>query len=209
MVSVVCWGAAIAAFGLSTTVWATLLFLAIAGGADMVSGIYRDAVLKTTTPDEMRGRLEGVSLAVVAAGPSLGDLEAGVVASVTSVPFSIVSGGIACIVGVGVLAAKIPSSSATTPPRPASRPGPLRAARGPPTVARLGYRSADSTRRFDRFARIQSEFPPFAGRRRHGVQARHLTNETCVRGSVLGSNVYQRGSVLSPQRVRRTPGAQG
>jgi len=49
-----------------------------------------------------------VSLTVVAAGPSLGDLEAGVVASVTSVPFSIVSGGIACIVGVGVLAAKIP-----------------------------------------------------------------------------------------------------
>jgi hypothetical protein len=56
----------------------------------------------------MRGRLEGVSLTVVAAGPSLGDLEAGAVASVTSVPFSIVSGGIACIVGVGVLAAKIP-----------------------------------------------------------------------------------------------------
>ena len=81
MISVVCWGAAIAAFGLSTTVWATLLFLAIAGGADMVSGIYRDAVLKTTTPDEMRGRLEGVSLTVVAAGPSLGDLEAGAVAS--------------------------------------------------------------------------------------------------------------------------------
>ena len=108
MIAVVCWGAAIAAFGLSSTVWATLLFLAIAGGADMVSGIYRDAVLKTTTPDEMRGRLEGVSLTVVAAGPSLGDLEAGVVASVTSVPFSIVSGGIACIVGVGVLAAKIP-----------------------------------------------------------------------------------------------------
>ena len=74
----------------------------------MVSGIFRDAVLKTTTPDEMRGRLEGVSLTVVAAGPSLGDLEAGALASVTSVPFSIVCGGLACIVGVGVLAVAIP-----------------------------------------------------------------------------------------------------
>jgi MFS family permease len=108
MLAVVCWGAAIAGFGLSTTAWAALAFLAIAGAADMVSGIFRDAVLKTTTPDEMRGRLEGVSLSVVAAGPSLGDLEAGALASVTSVPFSIVSGGLACIVGVGALAAVIP-----------------------------------------------------------------------------------------------------
>jgi MFS family permease len=108
MIAVVCWGTAIAGFGLSTTLWAALLFLAIAGGADMVSGIYRDAVLKTTTPDEMRGRLEGVSLSVVASGPSLGDLEAGALASVTSVPFSIVSGGLACIVGVGVLAVAVP-----------------------------------------------------------------------------------------------------
>ena len=84
------------------------MFLALAGGADMVSAIFRDAILKTTTPDEMRGRLEGVSLSVVASGPSLGDLEAGALASVTSVPFSIVSGGLACIVGVGVLAAKMP-----------------------------------------------------------------------------------------------------
>jgi MFS family permease len=108
MVAVVCWGAAIAGFGLSTSIVAALAFLAVAGAADMVSGIFRDAVLKTTTPDEMRGRLEGVSLSVVAAGPSLGDLEAGALASVTSVPFSVVSGGIACIVGVGVLAAAIP-----------------------------------------------------------------------------------------------------
>jgi MFS family permease len=108
MIAVVCWGAAIAGFGLSTTAWEAMLFLVIAGGADMVSGIYRDTVLKTTTPDEMRGRLEGVSLSVVASGPSLGDLEAGALASVTSVPFSIVSGGLACIVGVGVLAAAIP-----------------------------------------------------------------------------------------------------
>jgi MFS family permease len=108
MIAVVCWGAAIAGFGLSTATWPALVFLAAAGAADMVSGIFRDAVLKTSTPDEMRGRLEGVSLAVVAAGPSLGDLEAGALASVTSVPFSIVSGGLACIVGVVVLTVAMP-----------------------------------------------------------------------------------------------------
>ena len=108
MLAVACWGAAVTGFGLSTRTWLALLFLAAAGAADMVSGIFRDAVLKTTTPDEMRGRLEGVSLSVVAAGPSLGDLEAGALASVTSVPFSIVSGGVACLVGVGVIAAAIP-----------------------------------------------------------------------------------------------------
>ena len=108
MAAVVCWGLAITGFGLSTVTWVALAFLAAAGAADMVSGIFRDAILKTSTPDEMRGRLEGVSLAVVAGGPSLGDLEAGALASVTSVPFSIVSGGLACVVGVGVLAAAIP-----------------------------------------------------------------------------------------------------
>ena len=109
LIAVACWGAGITVFGLSRTAWLALLCLAVAGGADMVSGIYRDAVLKRMTPDEMRGRLEGVSLTVVAAGPALGDLEAGALASVTSVPFSIVSGGLACIVGAGVLAALIPA----------------------------------------------------------------------------------------------------
>jgi len=109
MLAVIAWGASIAAFGLSHATWPALGFLAAAGAADMVSGIYRDTVLKTVTSDEMRSRLEGVSLAVVAAGPSLGNLEAGVVASVWSVPASIVSGGVLCVAGVGVLALVLPS----------------------------------------------------------------------------------------------------
>jgi hypothetical protein len=56
----------------------------------------------------MRGRLSGIELAVVASGPALGDLEAGVVGSLVSVPFAIVSGGLACILGVGVLGALVP-----------------------------------------------------------------------------------------------------
>jgi hypothetical protein len=85
-----------------------MLFLLLASASDMVSGLYRDAILKTVTPDEMRGRMEGVSLAVVGTGPSLGNAEAGLLASVTSVRTSIVSGGIACIVGAGVLGLLLP-----------------------------------------------------------------------------------------------------
>ena len=108
LVACVCWGAGIIGFGLSPTLWVALIFLMLASASDMVSGLYRDAILKTVTPDEMRGRLEGVSLAVVGTGPSLGNAEAGLLASVTGVRFSIVSGGIACILGAGLLALVLP-----------------------------------------------------------------------------------------------------
>lgn len=108
LVACVCWGAGIIGFGLSPTLWVALVFLMLASASDMVSGLYRDAILKTVTPDEMRGRLEGVSLSVVGTGPSLGNAEAGLLASVTGVRFSIVSGGIACIIGAGILALVLP-----------------------------------------------------------------------------------------------------
>jgi MFS family permease len=108
IVACVCWGAGIIGFGLSPTLWVALVFLVLASASDMVSGLYRDAILKTVTPDAMRGRLEGVGLSVVGTGPSLGNAEAGLLASVTSVRFSIVSGGIACIVGAGLLALVLP-----------------------------------------------------------------------------------------------------
>jgi hypothetical protein len=103
-----CWGAGIIGFGVAGTLWLALVFLMLASAADMVSGLYRDAILKTVTPDEMRGRLEGIGLAVVGTGPSLGNAEAGLLASVTSVRTSIVSGGIACILGAGLLALVLP-----------------------------------------------------------------------------------------------------
>ncbi len=108
IVACVCWGAGIIGFGVSPTLWVALVFLVLASASDMVSGLYRDAILKTVTPDAMRGRLEGVGLSVVGTGPSLGNAEAGLLASVTSVRFSIVSGGIACIVGAGLLALVLP-----------------------------------------------------------------------------------------------------
>jgi MFS family permease len=108
LVACVCWGAGIVGFGLSPTLWVALAFLMLASASDMVSGLYRDAILKTVTPDEMRGRLEGISLSVVGTGPSLGNAEAGLLASVTGVRFSIVSGGVACMLGAGLLALVLP-----------------------------------------------------------------------------------------------------
>jgi MFS family permease len=108
MICVVAWGAFIAGFGLTRTTWIALLMLALAGGADMISAIYRSTILQTVAPEELRGRLMGIELAVVASGPSLGDVEAGVVASIFNLPVAIVSGGLLCIAGVGVLAARIP-----------------------------------------------------------------------------------------------------
>ncbi|HEX5938654.1 MAG TPA: MFS transporter [Actinomycetota bacterium] len=108
IVACMCWGAGIVGFGFSSTLGVAMLFLMLASAADMVSGLYRDAIMKTVTPDEMRGRMEGVSLAVVGTGPSLGNAEAGLLASLTSVRTSIVSGGIACIVGAGVLGLLLP-----------------------------------------------------------------------------------------------------
>jgi MFS family permease len=107
-VACACWGAGVIGFGLSPTLWVAIAFLVLASASDMVSGLYRDAIVKTVTPDERRGRLEGVGLAVWGTGPSLGNAEAGLVASFTSVRFSIVSGGIACMVGAGVLALLLP-----------------------------------------------------------------------------------------------------
>jgi MFS family permease len=108
IIACMCWGLGIIGFGLASTLLFAVLFLMLASASDMVSGLYRDAILKTVTPDEMRGRMEGVSLSVVGTGPSIGNAEAGFLASLTTIRTSIVSGGIACIIGAGVLAIVLP-----------------------------------------------------------------------------------------------------
>lgn len=103
------WGLAIVGFGLSTDAfWLALLFLAIAGAADVISAIFRATILQGTVPDSLRGRLSSIHFMVVVGGPRLGDAEAGVVAHLTSPAFSVVSGGVACVLGVGVLALLVP-----------------------------------------------------------------------------------------------------
>src|SRR5205823_7124556 len=108
LVSIVAWGVAIAAFGMTRTLWLALVLLAVAGAADMVSAVFRNTILQVATPDAMRGRLQGVFIVVVAGGPRLGDVEAGSVAGALGTQFSVVSGALACVLGVGVLAALFP-----------------------------------------------------------------------------------------------------
>jgi MFS family permease len=103
MLSIVVWGAAIIVFGLSHVLWLSLAMLAIAGAGDMVSGIFRLSIIQAAVEDRFRGRLEGIGMAVWATGPALGDVESGVVATLTSTSTSIVSGGLITIVGIGIL----------------------------------------------------------------------------------------------------------
>ncbi len=109
LVAIIVWGLAITCFGFSRVLWLGLLLLAIAGGADMVSAVFRNNVLLQSTPDAFRGRLIGIYIVVVVAGPNLGDVESGAVASITNETISIVSGGLLCILGVFILTAIMPS----------------------------------------------------------------------------------------------------
>jgi MFS family permease len=102
------WGAAIAAFGFMTVLWPALVLLGIAGGADFFSAVLRSTMLIRATPAHLLGRLQGIEFAQVASAPSLGDVEAGVLASLTSLRFSVVSGGVLCVVGCIATALSLP-----------------------------------------------------------------------------------------------------
>jgi MFS family permease len=99
-IAVVVYGAAVGAVGLTSLLWLGLVFLAISGMADMVSAAYRSTILQVAAPDQMRGRLQGVFIVVVAGGPRAGDFLAGSVATAAGERLALVLGGLACIVGV-------------------------------------------------------------------------------------------------------------
>jgi MFS family permease len=107
--AIVVWGFAIAGFGLATALWLGVVMLAIAGAADSISATLRSVILFSNTPDAMRGRINGIELAQVASTPALGNVEAGILASLTSLRFSIVSGGVACAAGALAILAALPS----------------------------------------------------------------------------------------------------
>ena len=112
VVMVVCcaiWGAGMVAFGVGGWLPLALLGLFIAGAADTGTVVSRGTIVQRSTPDALRGRINSLDFLVGAGGPSLGDLRAGLVASVTSGAASAVIGGAACVVGAGVIAAAIPS----------------------------------------------------------------------------------------------------
>ncbi|WP_328315222.1 MFS transporter [Streptomyces sp. NBC_00442] len=103
LISVGGWGAAIAVFGLTRHLWLGLFMLALAGFSDTVSMVFRNTMMQVAAPDDMRGRLQGVFIVVVAGGPRLGDFLAGTVADLTSPGVMVVGGGLACVLAVTVL----------------------------------------------------------------------------------------------------------
>ncbi|HZS95119.1 MAG TPA: MFS transporter [Chloroflexota bacterium] len=103
------WGVAIVLFGLSPSLVPALVFLALAGAADMISGIFRSTIWNVTIPDALRGRLAGIEMVSYSIGPALGDVESGTVGTLFSVPVAIVSGGVLCVLGTIALSAALPS----------------------------------------------------------------------------------------------------
>ena len=103
------WGLLITGFGLAPDIGVALACLALAGAADMVSGIFRDTLWNQTIPDALRGRLAGVELLSYGVGPSVGQIRAGAVASVTSARFSLASGGLLCVGAVGLVCLALPA----------------------------------------------------------------------------------------------------
>ncbi|MET7474761.1 MFS transporter [Streptomyces sp. NPDC005648] len=108
VVSAALWGLAIAGAGVVGNVWLVLLFLTVAGGCDMVSGIFRGAMWNQTIPDELRGRLAGIELLSYSVGPTVGQVRSGGFAARWGVRTSIWSGGLLCAGAVGLLALCLP-----------------------------------------------------------------------------------------------------
>lgn len=108
--SVFVWGLAVAGFGaLQSGFLLGLFFLAVAGAADVVSAILRGTMIQMAVPDHLRGRITAMNLMVVISGPRLGEVESGVVADVVTPRFSVVSGGLACVVAAALILFLVPS----------------------------------------------------------------------------------------------------
>jgi MFS family permease len=109
IVAVAIWGVAITLFGLSTfSFLLALVFLAVAGAADVLSAVFRSTIIQLAAPDELRGRISSIHILVVTSGPRLGDIEAAAAAAVIGAQASVISGGILCVLGVAVVARLFP-----------------------------------------------------------------------------------------------------
>jgi MFS family permease len=102
------WGVAMIFFGFAQNLYVALFCLALAGGFDMISAVFRMTIWSQTIPHYLRGRLAGLEMISYTSGPKLGDAEAGIVATLFSVRTSIVSGGVLCVIGTAVISALIP-----------------------------------------------------------------------------------------------------
>jgi MFS family permease len=102
--AVAVYGLATVGFGLSTSFWLTFACLALTGAADTVSIVFRNIIRQLETPDRLRGRMMGVNMVFFVGGPQLGEVEAGLVASWRGAPFSVITGGLGCLLAVGCIA---------------------------------------------------------------------------------------------------------
>ncbi|MGW0495203.1 MFS transporter [Streptomyces sp. NPDC003007] len=107
--AVVAWGVAITGFGLSRNLWVAVAFLALAGVADMVSMVFRGAILLSAATDEMRGRMQGVFTVVVAGGPRLADVLHGTAGSALGPGTAVAGGGLLVVAVMLALAAAVPA----------------------------------------------------------------------------------------------------
>lgn len=108
LASVVAFGLATVAFGLSRTVLLAMLALVLVGASDSVSTIIRNTIRQLQTPDHIRGRMTSINQVFFLGGPQLGEVEAGAVAQIFGAPFAIVSGGVGCILAVVWIARRWP-----------------------------------------------------------------------------------------------------
>jgi MFS family permease len=107
--SVMVYGAATVAFGLSRMFWLTFACLAATGAADTVSMVFRNLIRQLETPDRLRGRMVGVNMVFFMGGPQLGELEAGLVANAFGPTVAVVSGGIGCLIATAWVAVRTPA----------------------------------------------------------------------------------------------------
>jgi MFS family permease len=118
--AVIVWGLCVVAFGFfPDPLWLGVLFLAGMGAADMVSVILQGIVVQSTTPDELRGRISSVTAMFAIGGPMLGSFESGLIAGLFTPMFSVVSGGVACILAALLILALVPSLAKVKVKRPA------------------------------------------------------------------------------------------
>lgn len=108
LVAVAMYGLCTLVFGLSTSFVLSLVMLAGIGASDTVSMVIRNTLRQTLTPDELRGRMISVNQVFFAGGPQLGEVEAGFVAQAFSAPFSVWTGGLACVLAVIVIGLRVP-----------------------------------------------------------------------------------------------------
>ena len=141
LVAVAIWGGAFAGFAIFTTLWLTLVMLAMAGAADTFTVVFRGTIVQQTTPDEFRGRVTAADYVVGVSGGQLGNLEAGALGSLTSPTISALSGGLITVAGAVIIGLALPAFARyrheprIEPQQPAPAPGPDDAlSPGPDTV---------------------------------------------------------------------------